>query len=414
MNIRRQIWFDKKIIRPIVYVLNGFVRVAGKIFGINHDLSRDFKTIAICKFKGIGSIIQATPMIRTLRKKYPSAKIIFVTTKSHEKFLKLIPDVDEIISLDDSGFTKLIATFFPFIYRLQRRRIAVYIDLEIYSNFSTLVTTLSMARNRFGYYLRSSQYRLGCNTHMLFYNIQHPISETYLQFARLLGCAEIENQLWNFSNISDDDFRNNPALKNFLPKKYLLINPNASDLRLERRWGADSFAKLIDKINSEIPDLLIGIIGSADEKNYVELLISKVTAKNNIVSLAGTTSLNELIALIRNTRLFITNDTGPMHIAMTTGAPTIALFGPCSPMQYGNHSAVKSFYKNIYCSPCVHEFEIPPCKGNNVCMQLIQVSEVFEEVKKSLTENFSPASALSTTVIYTDAANAVLGLVKRS
>lgn len=102
---------------------------------------------------------------------------------------------------------------FPFIIKLITRKIEVYIDLEIYSHFSTLVTTLSLARNRFGYYLRSSQYRMGCNTHMLFYNIQHPIAQTYLQFARLLGCTEIENQLWNFNNISENDFSENELLK---------------------------------------------------------------------------------------------------------------------------------------------------------------------------------------------------------
>ncbi|GDX53191.1 ADP-heptosyltransferase [Bacteroidota bacterium] len=394
--------------------MNGIVRLGGKLFGINHNLNRDFKTIAICKFKGIGSIIQATPLILTLKKKYPEAKIIFVTTKSHKKFLKLIPVVDEIISLDDSSGTKLITSFFPFIIKLITRKIEVYIDLEIYSHFSTLVTTLSLARNRFGYYLRSSQYRMGCNTHMLFYNIQHPIAQTYLQFARLLGCTEIENQLWNFNNISENDFSENELLKNFSLKSYLLINPNASDLRLERRWPSESFIKLIDRISERFPDLHIGIIGSANEIEYVEQLISKVSKKNNLLNLAGKTSLPELISLIRNANLFVTNDTGPMHIAMATNTATIALFGPCSPNQYGNHSKVKSIYRNVYCSPCVHEFEIPPCKGNNVCMQMITVKEIYEVFEKSLDEKFLRDTISTDTIIYTDGKNTVLGLVKRS
>ncbi len=414
MKISNQIWLDKNIIRPIVILLNGFVRLAGKIFRINHNLNRDFKTIAICKYKGIGSIIQATPLIRTLRNKYPQAKIIFVTTKSHENFLTLIPDVDEIISIDDSSGRNLFLSFFPFLYKLISKNIAVYIDLEIYSHFSTLVTTLSMAKNRFGYYLRSSQYRMGCNTHMLFYNIQHPIAETYLQFARLLGCTEIENQLWNFSTIPQTDFSNNELLKNFSSKKYILINPNASDLRLERRWPLHSFAQLIDNIGNQFTDFNIGIIGSSGEKKYVEALILKTTIKNNVVNLAGETSLSELFYLLKNATCFITNDTGPMHMAMAVNVKTIALFGPCSPGQYGNHSKVKPIYKNVYCSPCVHEFETPPCNGNNVCMQIIQVNEVFDSLNKTMEENMNPEKIFSDTIIYTDSENAVLGLVKRS
>ncbi len=414
MEISNQIWIDKKIIHALVIVLNCFVRLAGKIFGINHNLGRDFKTIAICKFKGIGSIIQATPLMLTLRKKYPDAKIIFVTTKSHEKFLRLIPVVDEVISIDDSSGTKLITTFFPFIIKLISRKIEVYIDLEIYSHFSTLITTLSMARNRFGYYLRSSQYRMGCNTHMLFYNIQHPISETYLQFARLLGCAEIENQLWNFNNIAINDFSGNESLKNFTEKKYLLVNPNASDLRLERRWPLESFVKLIDKIGEQYPDLFIGIIGSTNESEYVDQLISKCSKKNKLHSLAGKTTLAELISLIRTANIFITNDTGPMHIAMATNTSSIALFGPCSPNQYGNHPKVNAIYKNVYCSPCVHEFEIPPCNGNNVCMQMIPAEEVFQKFKMVMQEKNSVETVSADTIIYTDNRNAVLGLVKRS
>ena len=96
-----------------------------------------------------------------------------------------------------------------------------------------------------------------------------------------------------------------------------------------------------------------------------------------MINTAGQLSIEELIALINKTELMITNDTGPMHLSFAANRPTIALFGPASPIQFGNHTAVDAIYKKVPCSPCVHNFIQPPCNGNNICMKQIEVAEVF-------------------------------------
>jgi ADP-heptose:LPS heptosyltransferase len=105
-----------------------------------------------------------------------------------------------------------------------------------------------------------------------------------------------------------------------------------------------------------------------------------------------------LLDLIKNVKLMITNDTGPMHMAFAIGTPTVSLFGPCSPQQYGSQSlGIKnnaSFYKKLYCSPCVHDFIVPPCKGDNQCMKKIMVNEVFLQVKKIIDSNFIIAAEI--------------------
>ena len=65
-----------------------------------------------------------------------------------------------------------------------------------------------------------------------------------------------------------------------------------------------------------------------------------------------------------------------MHISFALGKPTISLFGPASPIQYGQNKNAFGIYKNLYCSPCVHDFISPPCKGDNQCMKKITVKEV--------------------------------------
>ncbi len=143
--------------------------------------------------------------------------------------------------------------------------------------------------------------------------------------------------------------------------------------------------------------------------------MSKLSSNDNIVNCCGETSIDELVALIQHAELMITNDTGPMHIAFSVKTPTVALFGPCLPSQYGIFEHANILYHQVYCSPCVHEFTFPPCKGNNQCMKNINLGEVFKAIEKSLSGEFSMKNYPSP-IIWTeqDHSNIPLGIVSRS
>src|SRR5258706_12905874 len=108
-------------------------------------------------------------------------------------------------------------------------------------------------------------------------------------------------------------------------------------------------------------------MGSASEAAWVNEIENKIDAgaKNQIMNIAGKISLPELFAAIHEAQLVITNDSGPMHIAYAMQKPVVALFGPCSPQQYGVNPNGIVICKNIYCSPCVHDFISPTCKGDD-------------------------------------------------
>ncbi len=409
MKTNNQIIIDEWLVRPAVSILNILVKLLGKILRINHNLKgEDFKTIAICKYKGMGSILQATPLLSSLKKSYPNAKIIFITTSGNKRILEKTGLIDCIITLNDSSVLKLCFGFPGFIYRLIRLKIEVYIDLEVYSNFSTLVTILSKAKNRLGFYLQSKHYRLGNYTHMMYHNTHSPIMETYLQFARMCGCNIETTGLVNLPQESKIIEVNKDKIE--LDKlNYLVINPNASDLRLERRWGRESYLALIKHLTSEYPDYKLFVIGGKNEANYVDLVLNN-WKHPQVINLAGKTNLDQLIAIIQHTKLMITNDSGPMHIAFACKIPVICLFGPCSPTQYGNHSNAVSVYKKAYCSPCIHDFVNPPCRGNNMCMQIISVNEVFNTVKSFFNEGL--LATQKETIHYTHK-NFVFGTLNR-
>ena len=245
---------------------------------------------------------------------------------------------------------------------------------------------------------------------MMFFNIQAPIYQTYLQMTRLFKCKNIFTGLYCFE--SDIAFlKSEPVTLDLRNTKYIVVNPNASDLRIERRWHKSNFIETINRIVSLHPEYQVYFIGSKSERVYVEEIVNTIDLPN-VFSLAGKTNLDELIAVITHASLMISNDSGPYHLAVAQKTPVVGLFGPCSPSQYGNYGNSYTIYKHIYCSPCVHEFSISPCNGNNVCMQLISPEEVLERAGLLLKCVFPDTQSKKDGIIY-DHFNNPLGLVHR-
>jgi ADP-heptose:LPS heptosyltransferase len=328
-------------------------------------------------------------LLKTLRTSHPNARIIFVTAKPYKQLLDRIGLVDEVLTINDKGLFALLASTISLVFKLWKRKIGLFLDLEIYSNYSTVITTASCARNRIGFYKESRHYRMGIYTHMMYFNIKAPISQVYLQMARVVGCRNIHEQL-TAPAVTPEEIKSVQE-KTGIKGGYVLVNPNASDLRTERRWSISSFKQLIRQLGEARPDLQVITIGAPNEVSYVDQVVDGIELPN-LVNTAGKLNLPELFAIIRGADLVVTNDSGPMNIALATGKPTVGLFGPVAPEQYGSFEHCYPFYKNIYCSPCVHEFDIPPCKGDNQCMQSITVDEVFQGVTGLLSGQGMPSA----------------------
>jgi ADP-heptose:LPS heptosyltransferase len=205
--------------------------------------------------------------------------------------------------------------------------------------------------------------------------------------ARILGVKEEDHSLIKLdvnTNTLDE-----LSKKYLINTKNIVINPNASDLRLERRWPATSFVKLISEFHSNYPTFTIYLVGNKQESEYVNEIYAHFRFNDLVVNTAGKLNLNELIALLKQATLIITNDTGPLHLSLALRKPTIGLFGPCSPDQYGQMESCLPVYQNVYCSPCVHEFINPPCAGDNQCMKQIEVNKVIQAIKQLLKDNMT-------------------------
>ena len=397
MNTKQQIAIDKYIAKPIAFFSNFIVRALGQVLSIDHNLNKEFKVVAISKFKGMGSILQATPMIAAIKRKNPNTEIIFISTKPNYTILSKIDSIDTIITVDDSNLYQFVRSNIIALAKLIRKRPEVYFDLEIYSDYSTLFALFSLSVNRIGFYLRSSSFRMGIYTHMMFFNPRVPISKVYLQLTKLIGCDTEDLEIYPLMVGT----KQRPKRA----RKHIVINPNSSDLRLERRWPQKSFIGLVQALLEGFPEfdiLLIG--GKGEETDYTEEIAVEIN-NDRVISLAGKTSLEDLTSIINDATLMVTNDTGPMHIAFCVKTPVVCLFGPCSPDQYGLGKFAHIIYKKTYCSPCIHDFEVAPCNGDNVCMKLIEVNEVYSKVSELLSTENPENMQQESNFIYTELNN---------
>ncbi len=390
MKTRTKIYIDRLVGLPLAWLFNGAARILGKLLRRDHSSTvENVRTIVISKYLGMGSILQVTPLIRSIRNAFPRARLIFVTGHSCRRMVERLEHVDAIFTVNDRRLFQVALTSLRTIALLMWTRVDLYFDLEIYSAYSSLMALLSLARNRVGFYRESAQHKRGNYTHLMYFNTRIPIRYIYLQLGRLVGCEPVEPDRLGQIRVDAQD-RDEAAGKiaalGIGSRGYLVVNPNASDLMIERRWPADRFAEMIDQLVAR-HDLPVVLIGAPADRPHVTKVADQVRNGNGrVLNLAGELSLGGLFALLEGAACTITNDTGPMHMAWALETPTVCLFGPVDPDHYGWEGArVEILYKRIYCSPCVHEVDEPPCHGNNMCMKLITVDAVMEAVQRILT-----------------------------
>jgi ADP-heptose:LPS heptosyltransferase len=419
MKTHTKIAIDRAVGLPFAWLFNIAAQILGKLLGRDHSITTEnVRTIVIAKYVGMGSIIQATPLIRSLKASFPGARIVFLTGRSCRPLVERLEHIDLIITVDDSSVWQVARTTLRTIAMLIRARVDLFFDLEVYSAYASIMALCSLTRNRIGFYRESAEHKKGVYTHLMYFNPRSPIRYIYLQLGRTVGCIPQQPDRLGSIRVDESD-RREIALKLALvgvdSGNYIVINPNASDLVIERRWPAERFATLIGHVVHS-HDAAIVLVGAPAERPYVTGLFESLAEeeRKRAVNLAGELSLGGLFALLEKARCVVTNDTGPMHMAWALGVPTICLFGPVDPDHYGwRGSGVEILYKHVYCSPCVHEVDIPPCGGNNICMQRIAVDEVAAAVDRAISRHLQSEVPAIEENFFVAPPGAPLGLIVR-
>lgn len=383
MKTKNALTIDHLVGIPLCWTMNFAARLLGRILRRDHQPPFHPKRILFIKLMGAGSVVQALPSMQGLAEHYPDAEVRMLCFPETRGIASRIPFVRHIYTIEKTSIISLGLTSLRALLQIARWRPDLVLDLEYRSKFSSLLSSMTLALNRGGLFDVSTRFRSHLYTHLVYANPRQHVAELYIQLARVFGAETFENleQSMKVLRIDAKDEEEVDALtvqhQIAAGTPLLVINANAGDLCLERRWPMDRFGQVAQALSSHGQVLLVG---AKQEHAYVDEVMRTVPADTGrpALNVAGNLSFGGFLALLRRSALVITNDTGPMHMAAGLGAPTVSLWGPGSPHHYEPRVARhRALWAGIFCSPCLYVTDVPPCYGNNVCMQSITVEAVL-------------------------------------
>ncbi len=161
----------------------------------------------------------------------------------------------------------------------------------------------------------------------------------------------------------------------------ILLNPNASDLMPLRRWPPERYVLVARRFLERYPGACVAFTGAPAEAAAVDQLARQVGCRR-CVSLAGQTTLRQLLVLYGVADVLVTNDSGPAHFAALTPIEVVVLFGPETPHLFvAPGRRTHPVWAGLACSPCINAFNDRSSScTDNVCMQRITVEQVLDKL----------------------------------
>lgn len=337
------------------------------------------KRILLIRLRFIGDVVLTTPLIRAVRRQFPETELVYLAENGPASILQDQPELDTVLTLDRDCLAKVGAVahvigYMRFFRMLRRKQFDLVIDL--FGNpRSALLTVATGARYRVGFDVRGRGMAYNVKIHRTGSN---RVTDAYLDAWRTLGFpVDDDRTCLVVGEASRDwamDWMETQSLSGHWP--IVGLNPGAS--WPAKRWRPERFAELADTLITRT-DAKIVLIQGPNQETFVEATRSAMTGTAVVAPLI---SLPQLAALIQSCTVFVSNDSGPMHIAAAVGTPTIGLFGPSRPEIWfpyppeQGHAGLRP--------------EVPDCCGRDVCLRnspcidQLSVSQVCEAVERAL------------------------------
>lgn len=338
--------------------------------------------ILFIKLSAIGDVIQTLPALEAIKKLYPDSEITWVVEEAAAGILEGHPLIDRLLVSRRKAWMRMLRSpltagrgvgdIIRFIRGLRSVRYDIAIDFQGLLKSGVLIG-LSRATRKIGFDRTRELSYLFLNERLPAYDNEKHALQRYLDVARYLGAGDPSPVCTLPIEREVSAIRKKIEGMHLKDRPLVAVNPVARwNTKL---WPERSFAELGDRLVKEKNAVVI-FTGGPEDRAVNDRIISLMS--ETAVNWAGETTLKELAALASLADLFISTDTGPMHLAAAAGAKVLALFGPTAPWRTGpygpSHVVVRT---GIVCSPCFQR----KCEIGVRCMEGITVEEVMRQVK---------------------------------
>jgi heptosyltransferase-2 len=335
----------------------------------------EIKTILIRATNWVGDAVMSLPALEAVKECFPESKLVVLARPWVIPLFENHPMIDEVMSLGEgTGCFRNAAAILKTVLQIRKRRYNLAILFQ--NAFEAALIA----------YLGGVKYRVGYDTDHRRFLLSHPVIrdrdkihehqvEYYLSLVREIGCdAKVRYPQLFVSGNHREKMRSVLAEKAVDQSDFVLgLGPGAV-YGPAKRWPAERFAAVAD-MAVERWGARIMILGSNKEKD----ICAKVSdiMNNPSIDLCGQVNLGEAAALVGRCNLFLSNDSGLMHIASALNVPLVAIFGSTDPFATGPRGAWARVVRHqVDCAPCM----LPECPKDFRCMLGIGPQEVWKEL----------------------------------
>ena len=338
-------------------------------------MARPPSSILLLLLLPIGDTLFATPTIRALRRSYPEARIVALAYRTNAGILAANPDIDRLILHPTRQDWPGLSSELGLLWRLNRARFDLLIQFGPVQWWMTqLIRPRSSRRLRFSLW----QWLLpGGDRPWL---RRHAASS----YATLLAAAE--HRYLPPTPVLQSGDADRTAVDALLAPlgcaPLVALHPGGEGFRGMKRWSPHRFVSLAVALAARYGARVVWL-GGGDEIDLAADLEARVPGS---LSLAGRLDLGQTLAVLERSLVFAGNDSAPMHMAAAIGLPTVGIFGPTNPVNFGPrgpHAAVVR--SDLACSPCFHFAGGHPLWAGSTCrvpscLHAISVDAVLQAV----------------------------------
>lgn len=293
----------------------------------------EYRNILLIKMSSLGDVLHTLPFAAALRKRFPKARITWLVHPQFSGFLPDPPVIDEVIYFDKAGFKKLglrdkLRCFLGMKRELEGRKFDLVIDMQGLFK-SAVLAAISGCKERIGY----AEMREGSGLISRAIKGEHAkghVVERYLDVARYLGAKVegIDDVVFPMPDLSKEEakVKEKLSLAGIGSAPYTVMVPGA---RWEtKEWPVGHYIALAKKISSG--GMHVVLAGGADDAAKGRVIAEGAAGDGpgKVIDMTGRTTLKELAALIKGCAVYISADTGPLHLAAAMKKPLIAMYGP--------------------------------------------------------------------------------------
>ena len=343
------------------------------------SITRDYKNILVINLMHIGDLMLVTPVLRTLRTNYPQARISLLADKKLADLVQYNRHIDECLLIDKKGRDDSLPSFIKYIWGIRKKKFDLVINLHRNERASA-IAAFSGADRIVGY-AKPGFALLFDKVLPNLKAVKHQIHSHFDVLEQAVGIDRIDDgglEMW----LPEVAVRSADKIwqENFAPdKKVVAFNIGAS--WKTKRWIDTYFARCADELLAK--GYGVAFFGGPMDTELVEACIAQMKHRDSgdIKVFTGKVSLGELGALLKKCALFLTTDSGPMHVGVSQNVPVVTMFGASPVPGFYPYDARDVLIKTPEpCHPCgIHEC---PKKGedNMACMKKITVAIVMKYV----------------------------------